>query len=456
MKKISALLAAVLMSATMVSCTSGNKEAGLIERLFMDNPRQSVTTTAAPEPAETAPAVTTTTTAVTTTALPATEAPAEEPAAADRLINHPYLKDINRNTIIQNDSNESGKLFNMTKYDSWYFYDFYSSAVSGFGVNGQELTVAAYEGIEAQITDNNTLTVRAAGSNMCSGITIRYEDPSVYVPYQTSSANAARAKASADLRDTAFLNGFYEISCEFNVGNEKKAASVYLLVNCASNDPQDCEFFLCNGERHLNYEDFSSKSKRYEDLTDLLERQGVTPEKALTASRHYPLSAPVNNDDTQYWIDLSHKILEGKEEHDPAYKALYLHDWMTSHLSYDEYKVRVLIYQRYKDAEGNTYPEHYVSRNYTGVCLDFSSIYAIMCREYGIPCVVLTNDTHAWNALYLKGRWYEVDLTVDTNRTVKGKDTTDITDADKQYCYTGFCRPDVNSELPTAATKYCW
>lgn len=50
-----------------------------------------------------------------------------------------------------------------------------------------------------------------------------------------------------------------------------------------------------------------------------------------------------------------------------------------------------------------------------GICYDFASLFAAMCRHEGIPCTIVkgyVNTTyHAWNQIYVNGEWREVDLT---------------------------------------------
>lgn len=492
MKRLSVILAALLLSVSMASCSEHDGDvqtygfgADIVQfTAYTDETADEQSDTSDDEPEQTAATAattsastttsskettaTTTKTASTTTAEPSettrkyavTEKAAEtviETSAKSRLEYHKHFSGLSRYSVISIDSKNYSERFRATSYDKWYFYNFGERVVSGYGNDNKAVTVAAYSGIEARITDKRTLNVTAFGNVDKSGISINYENNAGRVNYRSQTLSSSKATASADLWDSCFVNGLYEISCKFTVNGKTDTAYVYLFVNCASDSSKDYEFYLCNGEKHYLSSEFAKNNKqRYSDLMKLFERQGVTPQKALTARRHYPLSAPVDNDDTQYWVTLSHKILKGKENYSAESKALYLHDWMTSNLKYDEYKVRVLGYQRYKDAKGNTYPQYYVSKNYTGVCLDFSSIYAIMCREFGIPCVVLTSSTHAWNAIYLDNRWYEVDLTVDTKRIVEGKDTNKVTNADELYSYYGFCRPEVNSQVAKSATTYCW
>lgn len=50
-----------------------------------------------------------------------------------------------------------------------------------------------------------------------------------------------------------------------------------------------------------------------------------------------------------------------------------------------------------------------------GVCCDFSSVFAAMCRSQGIPCAVATgyqgSSYHAWNMVWVDEEWLAVDMT---------------------------------------------
>ena len=51
----------------------------------------------------------------------------------------------------------------------------------------------------------------------------------------------------------------------------------------------------------------------------------------------------------------------------------------------------------------------------TGVCYDFSALFAAMCRSQGVPCVIVrgyvNGSYHAWNMVYAEGAWQLVDMT---------------------------------------------
>lgn len=50
-----------------------------------------------------------------------------------------------------------------------------------------------------------------------------------------------------------------------------------------------------------------------------------------------------------------------------------------------------------------------------GICYDFSSLFAAMCRSQDIPCAIakgyLGNAYHAWNMVWLDEEWVAVDMT---------------------------------------------
>lgn len=58
--------------------------------------------------------------------------------------------------------------------------------------------------------------------------------------------------------------------------------------------------------------------------------------------------------------------------------------------------------------------------NKKGVCYDFASLFAAMCRSQGIPCKLVKgystkiNGYHAWNSVYdaKSDKWYVIDLTL--------------------------------------------
>ena len=106
-------------------------------------------------------------------------------------------------------------------------------------------------------------------------------------------------------------------------------------------------------------------------------------------------------------------------------KAVALHDWICSYLYYDEDGLN-------SDTTIPFYATEVVA-NRKAVCLGFATLYAALCRSLNIPCYVVSgyalgigDDTewngentytdfqnHAWNEVYVDGRWVIVDTTWD-------------------------------------------
>lgn len=46
-----------------------------------------------------------------------------------------------------------------------------------------------------------------------------------------------------------------------------------------------------------------------------------------------------------------------------------------------------------------------------GCCMAYSYAFQFLCDRAGIPCVLVCNDVHMWNQVYLDGQWWLVDVT---------------------------------------------
>ena len=84
-------------------------------------------------------------------------------------------------------------------------------------------------------------------------------------------------------------------------------------------------------------------------------------------------------------------------------KALWLHDYLTSHAYYD------YTYTEYG-------PDGVLLKGY-GVCDSYSKAYQMLLNEFGIPNHrqegKANGGNHAWNVVYLGGKWCQIDQTWD-------------------------------------------
>ncbi|MBP3361979.1 MAG: transglutaminase domain-containing protein [Clostridia bacterium] len=108
-------------------------------------------------------------------------------------------------------------------------------------------------------------------------------------------------------------------------------------------------------------------------------------------------------------------------------KTKAIHDWICTYLHYDNDSLSKSNIAPYSATE--------VLKSRKAVCLGFANLYAALCRSIGIPCSVVTGyalgissgssewtekivsgneENHAWNEVYVDGRWIIVDSTWDT------------------------------------------
>lgn len=102
-------------------------------------------------------------------------------------------------------------------------------------------------------------------------------------------------------------------------------------------------------------------------------------------------------------------------------KIKALHDYVINNTRYDQIM-----------AETNESPydsERIGGLLYDGyaVCSAYADIMAVMLNKLDIPNFKVSSESHVWNAVYLDGRWLNLDLTWDDPISTSGKDILDDT-----------------------------
>ncbi len=92
-----------------------------------------------------------------------------------------------------------------------------------------------------------------------------------------------------------------------------------------------------------------------------------------------------------------------------------LYQYVIENIAYDSNKVFDLMYDYIPDIE-KTYIEN------SGICYDYASLFAAMLRSIGVPAKLVKgysmqdpNTYHAWNEVYLDGKWVVIDTTLDAS-----------------------------------------
>ncbi len=206
-----------------------------------------------------------------------------------------------------------------------------------------------------------------------------------------------------------FKTGLYHISATFS---NNKQLDIYFYVNIDAASP-------CTVEK----ESFDAVLERRVALSKAVEKaekSTVNGGFAMDGSKsidlknfYYPNAEWGRPDlyrcDTKRWAGLSDTLVNKNwsDEH----KAYVLLMWLREHVAYDYYKTKVLHKSRMsanKDYSG----KQSVWELRTGVCWDFTNIYAIMCRAQGIACASIGSESenHVWNIVRINDRWIEVDV----------------------------------------------
>lgn len=138
---------------------------------------------------------------------------------------------------------------------------------------------------------------------------------------------------------------------------------------------------------------------------------------------HYPFKSGTSRypDNSGKWRQLAHKICPDDDANEYV-KARTLFGWMQSNIAYDMDVPLDRDYRWAEAAKADSAKGYTMWDSRLGMCVDFANVYAIMCRELGIPCHTVSNKTHTWNAVYLNGRWELVDINSGIHSAYVGED----------------------------------
>lgn len=105
-------------------------------------------------------------------------------------------------------------------------------------------------------------------------------------------------------------------------------------------------------------------------------------------------------------------------------KILALHDYIIRTTKYDPYKTD-------KDDLSKSSSPYDSSRilgvlyDHYAICSGYTDTMAVLLEKLKIPNYKIASATHVWNAVYLEGKWWHLDLTWDDPITTSGKDILD-------------------------------
>lgn len=167
---------------------------------------------------------------------------------------------------------------------------------------------------------------------------------------------------------------------------------------------------------------------------------------------HYPFKSNTSRypDNSGKWRQLAHEICPDDDANEYV-KARALFAWMQSNIAYDMDVPLSSGYRWAEAAKAGSAKGYTMWDSHLGMCVDFANVYAIMCRELGIPCHTVSNKTHTWNAAYLNGRWELVDVNGGIRSAYVGEDNATYVANAKAY----WAEQEAKGEHTPAWADFC-
>jgi transglutaminase/protease-like cytokinesis protein 3 len=166
---------------------------------------------------------------------------------------------------------------------------------------------------------------------------------------------------------------------------------------------------------------------------------------------NYKVSIMENTEGNRYRYLLTESVSVKADNANAAYlNSIQMINWnrdmaaikkaaeITSGVSQEEEKVKVIYNYivsniRYDTSKLNNLPSTYLPvidetlQSKLGICYDFASLNAAMLRSAGIPTKLVmgyaegVNGYHAWNEVYMGGKWVTIDISYDSQMREAGK-----------------------------------
>lgn len=204
------------------------------------------------------------------------------------------------------------------------------------------------------------------------------------------------------------INLYYTI---INNGNEKfefycpdEYTSCIDDITNLANNPK--ELSIINGFVHP-YNSFDIIETKYDSLNRV----------TLNIIKTY------SNDDIVLLNDKIEEIVknEVKDETDVRKKIRIIHDYIINNTKYDKERTdKNIINYESNTAYGVLYEGY-------GICSGYADAMAIFLNYFDIPNFKVASENHVWNAVYVDGQWYHLDLTWDDPLLTNNKDVLDDT-----------------------------
>ena len=97
------------------------------------------------------------------------------------------------------------------------------------------------------------------------------------------------------------------------------------------------------------------------------------------------------------------------------------HDYVINNTVYDSERNDLMHNNISPSYDNMSHKANGVLKNHIALCSGYTDLMAIFLSNIGIPNYKIANREHIWNAVYLDGKWYHLDLTWDDPVTTTGE-----------------------------------
>ena len=247
--------------------------------------------------------------------------------------------------------------------------------------------------------------------------------------YVTHFSNANRDTSLSYRNDyyRDFKYNYVELTNDFNAKDKKQLINIYYtIINSGIN-----EFtFYCSSSYKSCIDDVVDLANDQETLSNI--NSFVHPYNSFSSveTKYDPLGKvilKVNKAYTPRQIEETNKkvneIVSQKIKNTTDKKEIIkiVHDYVINNSKYDSEKSDKSISKYASNIAYGPLVEGY------GLCGGYTDSMAIFLDYYDIPNYKIISENHIWNAVYLDGKWYHLDLTWDDPVTADGTEVLEYT-----------------------------
>lgn len=260
------------------------------------------------------------------------------------------------------------------------------------------------------------------------GLTYIYKEPIIsFVIDKLGTINNSKYIESKNKYYRDYNLSFVSDTTNFNPKNKKELMNIYYtVINSGIEEfsfycPKDYStciddvLYLANSEDELS--NINSFVHPYNSFTTVKTEYDTLKKVTLKIEKTY------DQEKINKVNEIVDKIIneEIKDETDPKEIIKIVHDYIINNTKYDKERADKNIIKYQSHTAYGVLIEHY------GLCGGYTDAMAIFLNKYNIPNFKVVSENHIWNAVYLDGKWYHLDLTWDDPVIINGSDTLEYT-----------------------------